>query len=236
MIGRFLEVSLQTSEILESVTFYESLGFRQLQTGDMWTHPYAVVSDGRLHLGLHQYDFESPALTFVLPDLAQHLHAMTRQGIEFAFQKTADDQFNEAGFLDRDGQMIAILEARTYSPAAFARDGFSLLGDFEEYAFPVRDLETGIGFWEPLGFVATARKQQPYPYAELTSDLLNLGLHATPIMRNPELRFCVDGLDGCVEQLNTRGHRVAARGGIVMIDTPDDLPLVVMQRPPPEEE
>ena len=45
MIGRFLELSVQTDDILASVEFYERLGFRQLQVGETWSHPYAVLTD-----------------------------------------------------------------------------------------------------------------------------------------------------------------------------------------------
>ena len=100
MIGRFLELSVQTDDILASVEFYERLGFRQLQVGETWSHPYAVLSDGRIPIGLHRYEFESPALTFVLPELATKLPHIERQGISFKFRKLGADEFNEAG-LDR---------------------------------------------------------------------------------------------------------------------------------------
>ena len=63
MLGRFLEVSVHAPEILESLAFYEQLGFTQATVGETWSHPYAVVTDGRLFIGLHAYEFASPALT-----------------------------------------------------------------------------------------------------------------------------------------------------------------------------
>ena len=56
MLGRFLEISLHTPDIQESLEFYESLGFAQASVGEIWPHPYAVVTDGRLFLGLHGLD------------------------------------------------------------------------------------------------------------------------------------------------------------------------------------
>ena len=61
MLGRFLEVSVHAPDILESLAFYERLGFTQAPVGETWSHPYAVVTDGRLFIGLH------------LPDSIQHL-------------------------------------------------------------------------------------------------------------------------------------------------------------------
>jgi hypothetical protein len=74
---------------------------------------------GRLHIGLHRYDFDSPALTFVLPELAAKLPHIERNGISFAFRKLGTDEFNEAGIVAPDNQMVTLLEARTYSPPSF---------------------------------------------------------------------------------------------------------------------
>src|SRR5579875_2139452 len=53
-LGQFLELALPTHDIAASVQFYERLGFSQRLTGDAWPHPYGVLGDGRIHLGLHQ--------------------------------------------------------------------------------------------------------------------------------------------------------------------------------------
>jgi catechol 2,3-dioxygenase-like lactoylglutathione lyase family enzyme len=91
MLGRFLEVSIHTPDVPASLEFYESLGFVQAAVGDTWSHAYAVVTDGRLHLGLHGHEFDSPALTWVRPDLAVHAAALESLGIEFAFAKLGDE-------------------------------------------------------------------------------------------------------------------------------------------------
>ena len=51
-IGRFLELGVQTPDILESLHFYRSLGFTELECTDVYSHKYAVVSDGELCIGL----------------------------------------------------------------------------------------------------------------------------------------------------------------------------------------
>jgi hypothetical protein len=95
MLGRFLEVSVHAPDILESLAFYESLGFTQAPVGETWSHPYAVVTDGRLFIGLHQYEFPSPSLTYVQPDLERHLEGLERLGIELVFRRVGADVFNE---------------------------------------------------------------------------------------------------------------------------------------------
>ncbi len=60
MLGRFLEFSLATPDVRASLDFYTRLGFSEAEVGEAWPHPYAVVTDGRICLGLHQQAMPRP--------------------------------------------------------------------------------------------------------------------------------------------------------------------------------
>ena len=205
MLGRFLEVSVHAPDILESIAFYERLGFTQAPVGETWSHPYAVVTDGRLFIGLHQYAFPSPSLTYVQPDLERHLEGLEQQGIELAFRRVGAEVFNEAGFADPNGQMIALLEARTYSPADRPGHQTSHLGWFEEFALPVRDLAASAGFWEQLGFVPVEEGDEPYPHIDFTSDTLNVSLLRTGALEKPALVFAEADMPERIRRLREGG-------------------------------
>jgi catechol 2,3-dioxygenase-like lactoylglutathione lyase family enzyme len=205
MIGRFLELSLQADDILASVEFYERLGFRQLQVGETWSHPYAVLSDGRIHIGLHRYEFESPALTFVLADLAAKLPHIERNGVTFKFRKLGADEFNEAGLVAPASQMIALLEARTYSPPSFDDVDFSRLGRLAEWSVPVHDLEGAVPVWESLGFRLAGLHDEPHPRALLSGQDIAVGLHERPALKRPALCFTCKELDRTMSYLIEQG-------------------------------
>jgi len=205
MLGRFLEVSVHAPDILESLGFYERLGFTQASVGETWSHPYGVVTDGRLAIGLHKYAFPSPSLTFVQPDLMRRLDSIEALGIDLAFRRVGADVFNEAGFTDPDGQMVAMLEARTFSPPQRTPGDTSKLGWFEEFALPVRDLATSSAFWERLGFVAAEQAEDPYPRAGLTSDSLNIGLWRTAHLDRPALVFTDPAMQERIRRLQDSG-------------------------------
>ncbi len=235
MIGRFLEISVSTNDIQASLEFYERLGFEQAVVGEIWSHHYAVVTDGRLFLGLHQYEFASPALTFVLPDLENHLTLMQKYGIDFEFIKTGDEQFNEAGFFDPDGQMVTILEARTFSPLPQEPAGESLCGHFSQYTIPTRNIEAAIAFWEPMGFVTVQQGPEPFPWASLTSDLINLGFYETPELKAPALTFVEPDMDVRLAKLefegfevdrNIPGKKASAENGLTR--SPEGLDLLLL--------
>lgn len=189
MLGRFLEISLYAPDVVTSIAFYESLGFTPAAVGEIWQHPYAVVTDGRLFIGLHDHEFQSPSLTFVQPDLERHVASLERAGLEFAFKKVGADVFNEAGLLDPAGQMIAMLEARTFSPPERRSHETSRLGWFEQVVLPVKDLDASVSFWEGLGFVPAEESEQPFPHIGLTSDSLNVALMRSEGLGRTALMF-----------------------------------------------
>jgi hypothetical protein len=213
VLGRFHEISVETPDIAESVAFYERLGFTQCGTTDTWTHPYGVLTDGKLFLGLHQFKFPSPTLTYVHAGVAHHAHTLEARGIELAWKRTGEDAFNEFGFLDPSGQAVRVQEASThFSSEKDARDT-SLCGDFAEFSIPAADFEPLRAFWEPLGFVAMGESDAPYLRMSMTSDHLDLAVHRPRTLDRPMLVFAAADMGERIERIKALG-----------IATSDELP------------
>lgn len=235
MLGRFLEISIHCPDVLESLRFYEALGFSQAPVGETWQHPYAVVTDGRLYLGLHAYRFDSPALTWVQSGLRRHVPALEAAGIEFEFLKLGDDCFNELGFLSPDGQMITLLEARTYSPVARATREATLLDWFEQVLLPCTAMPASRSFWERLGFVTVEEHERPVPHVGLTSDSLNLALTDHPAVDEPLLMFKAGDVAARRERLVATGIEPARlpRGmdpqRTLLLRTPEGTGLLIVE-------
>jgi catechol 2,3-dioxygenase-like lactoylglutathione lyase family enzyme len=209
VLGRFLEVSVRAPDLPESLAFYESLGFVQAVTGDARPYPYAVVTDGRLCLGLHGAGADDATLTFVQPDLANHVPRLEALGIELAFAQLGAEQLHELGFLDPAGQRVALIEARTFSPPA-APSKPSVLGYFEEFGIPTADLERSAAFWDALGLVAFEPERVPFTRVVATGRDLNVGLYDLDL-RSPVLAFSAPDMPERVAMLRERGLRFAGR-------------------------
>ncbi|HKE95427.1 MAG TPA: hypothetical protein VKB34_14030 [Povalibacter sp.] len=227
MLGRFLEISVHTPAIRESLEFYESLGFEQVSVGETWPYPYAVVTDGRLFIGLHGALVRSPALTFVLPELARGMEPLREAGIVFDQERLGNDVFNQATFTDPCGQCIQLLEARTFSPPHSQALVQTSCGYFSEFGIPARDVASCREFWEPLGFVAMDEDARPFPRTALTSDHLNLGLYRTRALRQPVLSFEDPDMRERLTRLRERGFRLSDE----MPDTLDDATNAILEAP-----
>jgi len=236
MLGRFLEISIHTAVIQESLEFYQSLGFEQAPVGETWPHPYAVVTDGRLFIGLHGALIRSPALTFVLPELATGVDKLREHGVSFDQERLGSDVFNQAAFRDPSGQTVNVLEARTFSPPHLDSTVLTTCGYFSEFGLPVRDIAASRDFWEPLGFVALEEEAQPFPRTALTSDLLNLGLYRARSLRQPVLTFEDPDMRERLTRLRERGFNLSDEmpdsldaSTNAILEAPEGTRLLLMQ-------
>lgn len=217
LLGEFLEISLSCDDVLASIAFYEKLGFVQARINDTWLHPYAVLTDGRCVLGLHNYEFPAPSLTFVCAQLAGRVPELETRGITFAFQKLSAEQFNEAGFYTPDGQMVCLLEARTFSPPHAPAVGALLSGHFVGLRLPVENTAAACAYWETLGFIAEAQT------AACTG--LTLLCDEDPRLRAPELVFHPAGDVG--ERLAAVSVSFVRRGNTLLLTAPEGTLLVL---------
>ncbi|HEY0768066.1 MAG TPA: hypothetical protein VGD47_08930 [Steroidobacteraceae bacterium] len=236
LLGTFHETSLAVDDVRVSVEFYELLGFTQATTTDTFTHPYGVLSDGRLFIGVHQRRGASPVLTFVRPGIAQCVPQFAAAGIELTRCRTGEEVFNEIALSDPFGHALAVLEARTYSPVPRGLAEVSLCGDFSEVSLPVADFAAAQRFWEPLGFVAADAVEAPYPHLPLTSDYLNVSFHhprvcerAMLVFRDPDMRARIARLRELGVAMSALVPRAAGPVGNALLKSPDGTPLMLLE-------
>jgi catechol 2,3-dioxygenase-like lactoylglutathione lyase family enzyme len=235
VLGRFHEISVETKDIRASVEFYERLGFTQATTNDTRQHPYGVLTDGRLFLGLHQRRGPASTLTFVRPGIAEHLAEFTDRGIELTVCHTGDELFNEIAFSDPFGQHVAVLEARTYSPVTRRESDLSLCGYFSEIGLPVTDFEGAKQFWEPLGFVATDEAESPYVHLPLTSDHLDIAFHRPRTFDAPVIVFSDPDMPARIARLRELDVKISGglprgvpAGANALIEAPEGTLLLLL--------
>jgi catechol 2,3-dioxygenase-like lactoylglutathione lyase family enzyme len=205
VLGRFLEYSIATSDIRASLDFYGKLGFSQAEVGEAWPHPYAVVTDGRIHLGLHEQLAAAPSLTFVKPDVLRQLGVLENLGISFEFRRLGDDVFNELGWLDPSAHRVRLIEARTFSPSKRKPTETSLCGYFLEIGLPAPDRELAKQYWERFGFVGMDELDAPMPHVSCTSDAIDIGLYDPAHLRAPTLLFDAGDVGGALARLAEAG-------------------------------
>jgi len=192
MLGRFLEFGIHTPDIIESLGFYKLLGFHELEVGDMWEHKYAVISDGELCIGLHDLpEADGPTVTFVHEDLAREARSMSDHGFDFHAMQLGEDKFNELALRCRDGHVIKMIEARTFSQPDEGADN-SLCGRWFELTLPVKDSMRGGRFWAPLAPELLRVREEPTTHMRFNAGGMSLGLSESIALSGPALCFRCD--------------------------------------------
>ncbi len=203
-IGRFLEFSVRTPDIIESLHFYKLLGFEEMEIGEVWSHKYSVVSDGVLSIGLHDREFDSPAVTFIQPNLAKHARSMNDHGFNFTHMQLGEDSFNELRLNDKDGHAVMMLEARTFS-GADEDDNDSLCGTWFELTLPARDAMRAARFWAPIAPLVLNMREEPTMHMRFDAGGIALGLSESIALSGPSLCFKCDDRDAIGEACDRFG-------------------------------
>lgn len=211
-LGRFHEISVSTRDLAGSLKFYEMAGFARGSVGDAWPHPYAIVTLGRLTLGLHEYKFPSPSFTSVHGDIPVTLERYKSAGAVIAFAKTGPDCFNEFGLRDPAGHMITLLERATHPDDAFDPTRTSpSLGDFLAFSLPSAAPEISMGFWQALG--ATPIAGRPcWPASWLDAGGLTIAIHDEKILDRPALIFHRHGVEAGTRLESPEGTMIVVVG------------------------
>jgi hypothetical protein len=231
-IGRFLEFGVHAPDILESLHFYKSLGFTELECADVYPHKYAVVSDGELNIGLHGREFDAPAITYVQPDLAKHARSMADHGFDFSFVHLDEDRFNTLGFQDRDGHTVTMVEARTFYMREEAEND-SLCGSWFELTLPVRDTVRAARFWAPIAPALLQMREEPTVHMRFDATGMALGLSESIALQAPSLCFRCQDRQGLMDLLEMRGFTYEKfpgfEGAFVAIRAPEGTTLFVFE-------
>jgi catechol 2,3-dioxygenase-like lactoylglutathione lyase family enzyme len=207
MLGQLLEFSVNAKPDVATLELYRCLGFQSLQVSDVPAAPYAALWDGAITLGLQDAKFDAPVPTFVRPNLRMYLRGLRHLGVEFAYARLADDEFNQAAFRDPNGQLVVLLEARTFSPAPRERASVSACGEFLEWSVATHSLEESEAFWSALGVQRIAAGDTPEPWVRLAGRGLVVGFHSSTGLA-PGLTFRSPDLDARLEYLRAKGVTV----------------------------
>src|SRR5438552_1872662 len=78
-------------------------------------------------------------------------------------------------------------------------------GMFGEFAFPVKNLDNSILFWEKLGYKTLSKKSSPYPWAISSDGLGIVGLHQTNSFSVPTITFFASDSKNKIEKLKQNG-------------------------------
>ena len=228
--GQFLEYSLPTPDIRASLEFYRGLGFTEIPVGDIRDYHYAVISDGRIALGLHGAGFQEPALSFVKNDVAVSMDSLEIHEDTISFMRLGAESFHEIGVQSPDGHLVVMMEARTFSRADLTELALPVIGQISEISLGCRDLDAEHRFWSKAGFIAgeEADEEAFDQVLELLAPGLCLGLRTEVPAGRSVLRLIAGDEPDVVAALERLEIPIRRSAGMISIDAPEGTRIQIV--------
>jgi transcriptional antiterminator NusG len=223
-LGQYVEITLSVANLAESLPFYEKLGLKQVD-GHELPYPWATLSDGLLHLGLHQQPFSSPALTYfssfplrgrtgvsfrvvLLQMLGVALDPLEQIGTKSMLLRKNSAYPVATSFKAADGQPVILADmpppfkkSRAEDFSIPVRKFLSACQAFGEFSLSAADVAASVAYWQRLGFKRLAGDNKPYPWAIVSDGRVRLGLHQTPRFTKPTLSYFAPDMPERLERL-----------------------------------
>jgi len=217
----FLEIIIPASDVLTSLQWYLQLGFQELPVGDTRDYNYAVVTDGRVCIGLHGNQMTSMGLSFVLPDVARYARELMANGVEPEYARIGIEEFHELVLHDPDGQAAALLEARTFSQRPTDELPEPAIGRLSHFSLACTNVDASLTFWQEYGFTGVTDAEQQH--AELYGSNLKIELHEGT--RRALLNFVPDEGAACLATLDSLSIAYRPLAGGIVLSAPEGTGL-----------
>ena len=196
------------------------LGFQECAVGDIYDYHYAVVTDGRVFIGLHSAGIEDICLTFVRPELSLHIKELQALGLDVSDIYRGDECFHQLILHDPAGLQVRLIEARTFSPSV--EDRAPLTGQIRNLGISARYPDEARDFWQHGGFSAHDDDES----IELLTPGMTLRLHAGTSA--PQLNFLCPDKHTLIKLLIKEEQRYQQRGELISLTSPEGLRLNVL--------
>jgi len=189
---RFLEYSIPVDNVLHSMQFFQELGFKSLITNDIRSYPYAVITDGRCFIGLHERsEFnklgQAPRFSFVHDEIAPIVRYLGDNNYQLINSQLDEDQFQQTIFRSPTDTVINILAARTFSLPSTDERKNSFLGHFKGFVVPTSNVQNCVNFWESLELLVLPLPDEQT--VSISANRLNMLLVENSTHRLPGLFF-----------------------------------------------
>jgi len=232
---RFLELSIACDEVLPCMGLFQQLGFQSLPTNEIWDYPYAVMSDGRCFIGLHDKAHfekisENSRFSFACEDISNAQRFLNDKSHYLAYSDLdSDDTAQNALFISPSGIGAHFIAARPFSPPSEKTD--STLGYFRGYLFPKSHEEESLSFWEDIGLLAM--HDEDSKYIQLSTNNFNAVVSDFDQLKELALLFEHPEPESIFPHLARYGMGInmpengLAMNGVFSITAPNGIELIV---------
>jgi catechol 2,3-dioxygenase-like lactoylglutathione lyase family enzyme len=213
-LGESSQLTIGTSNLSDSIEFYNKLGFRIVKKGDS-PYPWCKLTDGSLLIFLNQNGSHYLGFSYFVNDWGNTLKELQELGAELV-----QNLPNEKVFFTPQDLLISLVKTDMVPPKSDLKDYMTLgepafkdksnlpnmvLGAFGELACPTLDLDGDTLFYQKLGFKEVHRSEKPYKWCILSDGLNIVGLHETTDFQENSITYFAPDVADQVRALEAIG-------------------------------
>jgi predicted lactoylglutathione lyase len=213
-LGNVSQITIGTSDLAESVAFYEKMGFRVVNQNTK-PNPWAQVTDDTILILLNQDAMQYIGFTYFNPQMADIVNKLKKaevpiimeiENIQVIFSSPSGFwisliNYDASSMFQPAGQTLADIPQSDWANAPAPNAD---LGIFGELATPVEDLDKEIAFWEMIGF-KVSKFGGPYPWAIGQDGQNVIGLHNTSEFDRSAITFFAKDMADKIKALKEKG-------------------------------
>ncbi len=223
ILGDSSTITITTTTLLDSLKFYEQIGFLKIDEGNKPV-PWILVSDGSVLIRLKHEKEVFFGITYFTTNIKERQEFLIQNNITISKEFVLGKDTHIILFHSDNGFPIRINEKDTadlYQPTmhtmlSLPNGHFKIpekypnkkCGVFGEFSYPVKDLYKSIKFWESIGYELFSITEKPYHKAIITDRMNIVGLHQTKDFDFPSLAYYAIDMPDRIEYLRKEGVNI----------------------------
>jgi predicted lactoylglutathione lyase len=199
------EIGLSVKDLDSEIKFFEQLGFKESANQADNPGPHKIMTDGRIFIGLYQFDFPSPTVGIYCDDIQSDVNEIAKSGLELEQFADSNGSLEAAQAVSPAGVPFFLQPASVFEQPD-REEPFSKAGLFGELAIPVKEFEAEVSFWQQVGFeFAGGPYDDPEKWGILGNRTLPVGIHETTHYDQPALTFFSTHQSDMISELKESG-------------------------------
>lgn len=207
-LGNAVQISIGGVKLDQSLSYYETLGFRVVNKGDR-PFPWVQMSDGIALIMLNEDEVVYTGLTYFSMDLETRVAAFEKTGVKLALSENKQGFLTDVVIKAPGGLSISMVHTPIDNLHKPKGQAYGHCGDFHEVSVLVDDVQEAIDFYEKIGFETTFFNEDGHQWATLTDEMMELGIYSKEAIshyfKDPALTFFHTRMDHKIKYLKGQG-------------------------------
>jgi predicted lactoylglutathione lyase len=233
----YIQISLSTSNLQKSLTFYKALGFKEAGVHSTASIPWAMMSDGNHLFMISQNTFPSPSLTYYESNFKNRVETLQSNGLTMQYIPSEAGRPWTAVLSAPNGLGITLIDLAGDKLAGMAIEDSLLIGTFRELSIPVTNISISRSFWQKLGFEVIEQTDEPFPIQTMSDGMIQVGLYQTDFFKSVALTYSsynTKNLENKLKDLNIKFKSEAAQQyefpGMISFSSPDQQLIFISSK------